>query len=139
MAPKSGGLYKLDPSVVGQPSGKGGLHSHTTSSANQHTQPFLHSCSNNFAANKAAAVGSLFDILHARLGHTSLSKMKHIAEYKSHIADHFFCEICVLAKSHRLPFHKSSISTHSPFELVHMYLWGPYRTANITRAHFFSL
>jgi len=63
--------------------------------------------------------------------------MKHIAECKSHVSDPFFCEICVLAKSHRLPFHKSSISTHSPFELVHMDLWGPYRSANVTREHFF--
>jgi len=63
--------------------------------------------------------------------------MKHIADCKSLGLDSFFCEICVLAKFHRLPFHKSSIPTKFPFQLVHIDLWGPYRTANITGEHFF--
>jgi len=45
--------------------------------------------------------------------------------------------ICVLAKMHRLPFNRSTIQTTHPFQLIHMDLWGPYKVANITGAHYF--
>lgn len=45
--------------------------------------------------------------LHARLGHSSLSRMKHIApSLCSHVSE-FFCEECVFAKYHRTPFPRS--------------------------------
>jgi len=129
---------KLDPSAVGQLQGKCVSLPNNTSTIIPNDQPLLLFSSTTSTVNKTAAVALVFYTLHARLVHTSLLKMKHIAECKSHISNPFFCEICVLAKSHRLPFHRSSISTHSPFELVQMDLWGPYRTANIIGAYFFS-
>ena len=87
-------------------------------------------------ANKACSQLPL-DILHARLGHTSMSKMKYISACKDVITDKFFCETCILAKAHRLPFGRSTITTKAPFQLVHMDLWGPYKTANINGAQYF--
>jgi len=42
-----------------------------------------------------------------------------------------------MAKFHRFPFNKSSISTTHPFQLVHMVLWGPYRIVSVTGAKYF--
>ena len=42
-----------------------------------------------------------------------------------------------MAKAHRLPFARSTISTKKPFEHIHMDLWGPYRVANLDGAKFF--
>ena len=70
-------------------------------------------------ANRANSSPSL-EVLHARLGHTSLSKMKYIPVCKNILSDTFFCDTCIQAKAHRLPFERSTISTKAPFELVHM-------------------
>ena len=75
------------------------------------------------------------DIVHARLGHTSVSKMQHLSFCKQHLSTSFACETCVIAKMHRLPFNKSHITTSSPFQLIHLDLWGPYKIANVCGAH----
>ena len=49
----------------------------------------------------------------------------------------FFCETCVLAKFHRLPFNKSTITSKASFQLIHMDLWGPYRVPSVTGAKYF--
>ena len=63
--------------------------------------------------------------------------MQHILACKDVLTDKFFCETCILAKAHRMPFDRSTISTKVPFELIHMDLWGSYRIANINGAHYF--
>lgn len=78
-----------------------------------------------------------FEIVHARLGHTSLPKIQHITWCKGHVPSTFSCEVCVMAKMHSLPFNKSTIHTTSPFQLIHMDLWGPYKVANISGAYYF--
>ena len=62
------------------------------------------------AINKTCKQLSL-EVLHARLGHTSLSKMRHIPDCKAVLSNNFFCETCILAKTHRLPFDRSTIAT----------------------------
>src|SRR4051812_28094167 len=47
------------------------------------------------------------------------------------------CEICALAKQHRLPFPTSSISSTKPFELIHCDVWGPYKVASLSGAKYF--
>ncbi|KAL0424418.1 UNVERIFIED_CONTAM: hypothetical protein Sradi_0976600 [Sesamum radiatum] len=61
---------------------------------------------------------------HRRLGHPSMSVLKHtpIPNSSSTIAD---CMICPMAKQTRLPFATSSIQSKDVFELVHVDLWGP--------------
>ena len=49
----------------------------------------------------------------------------------------FPCDICPKAKQHRLPFQLSTISTTSPFELVHVDTWGPYYTKTHARHRYF--
>jgi len=132
VAPKQGGLYKLDPSAVGQTNYNSSIPDNTKPYAVYYSKSSLSSSPNKMPCN----VPSL-DLLHAGLGHTSMSMMQHISSCKLHLPTHFFCETCTLAKSHRLPFNKSTITTQSPFQLVHMDLWAPCRVANITGAHFF--
>jgi len=91
----------------------------------------------SFPCNNSACKSDDLDLLHARLGHTSFSKMQHIAACKPFLSNDYFCETCVLAKFHRLPFNKSTIATTALFYLVHMDLWGPYRVNNVTRAKYF--
>lgn len=76
-------------------------------------------------------------ILHARLGHTSLSKMRHISICKCSDMEDFYCEVCVLAKHHRLPFTRSESIASMPFELVHFDLWGPYKVPSLCGARYF--
>ena len=89
------------------------------------------------ASNNAQCDSVSFNTLHARLGHTSMSKMQHIALCKSHQPIDFFCETCIFAKSQRLHFHTNTVSSTSPFQLIHMDLWGPYRVVSITGAKYF--
>ena len=78
-----------------------------------------------------------FDIVHARLGHTSASKMQHVSLCKHSLLNTFTCDVYIMVKMHRLPFAKSTITTSSPFQLIHVDVWGPYRVANICGARFF--
>ena len=80
-----------------------------------------------------------FDVIHARLGHTSLLKIQHILWCKGCLPSNFSYEVYVMSKMHRFPFNKSTIHTTSPFQLIHMDLWGPYKVASISKAHYFLI
>lgn len=77
------------------------------------------------------------DIMHARLGHGSLSKMQHLSFYNCKHVNNFFCDTCSLAKHHRLPFNSSKSIAKSMFDLLHIDLWGPYKVPNITGDTYF--
>lgn len=57
---------------------------------------------------------------HARLGHLSLSKMRHLPYCKSGSWKHYDYNICIQAKLHKQPFNRSSSIAMKPFDLVHM-------------------
>jgi len=61
-----------------------------------------------------------FYIIHAQIGHTSLSKMQHISCCQNNVPPIFVCHICVMAKMHRLPFNRSKIQSTHPFQPIHM-------------------
>jgi len=63
--------------------------------------------------------------------------MHHISDCKNQVPSTLSCDICVMAKMHRLPFNNNNIHTTHLFHLIHMDLWGPYKVANITGAHYF--
>ena len=63
--------------------------------------------------------------------------MQHITCCHNSVPSALTCEICVLAKMHTLPFNRRKIQSTHPFQLIHMDLWGPYKFANITGAHYF--
>ncbi|KAK9714485.1 hypothetical protein RND81_06G097900 [Saponaria officinalis] len=58
--------------------------------------------------------GTLLE-LHARLGHSSIEKLKHVTVYA-------------------LPFYRSSSYSSHYFDLIHMDVWGPYRVHSISDA-----
>ncbi|KAM2707578.1 hypothetical protein EV1_036542 [Malus domestica] len=66
-------------------------------------------------------------LLHRRLGHASFGYLKHIVpDLFSGIEDsELKCEVCILAKSHRVSFPPSMNRRSSPFALVHSDVWGP--------------
>ena len=98
-------------------------------------------CSNassTFVTSDKSSSNSLpIAVLHARLGHTSVSKMQHILVCKHFLPKSFFCDTCMMAQFTRLPFNKSSNKTTFCFQLVHMDVWGPYRIVNLDDAHCF--
>ncbi|KAI5352266.1 hypothetical protein L3X38_005157 [Prunus dulcis] len=64
---------------------------------------------------------------HRRLGHPSFSYMKHlIPDLFSGFKDSdFTCDICILAKSHHVPYPLSTNKCTTPFMLIHSDVWGP--------------
>ncbi|CAN1146609.1 Retrovirus-related Pol polyprotein from transposon TNT 1-94 [Linum perenne] len=67
------------------------------------------------------------DLWHCRLGHPSQSRIQlihnsHPQVSASHVSH---CQPCHLAKQRCLPFPISTSHAQSPFELVHMDIWGP--------------
>ncbi|KAK9741235.1 hypothetical protein RND81_03G091300 [Saponaria officinalis] len=77
------------------------------------------------------------DLLHARLEHSSLAKMQHIENVNYGGINKYNCDTCVLAKMHCLPFQRSISRAVRIFELIHVDLWGPFRTPSLTGAHYF--
>jgi hypothetical protein len=75
---------------------------------------------------------------HSRLGHSSYSTLKHIKSLSPLCNDTISsCNICPLAKQHALPFSISTSHASSPFELVHIDIWGPYRHPTINKCKYF--
>ena len=65
---------------------------------------------------------------HNRLGHPSPKVLKHICRDITDFCACNKCIICPLAKKTRLPF-LISMTRVVVFNLLHLDVWGPYRTA----------
>ncbi|XP_074301014.1 uncharacterized protein LOC141632361 [Silene latifolia] len=76
-------------------------------------------------------------LLHARLGHTSIDKLRHVNNTAVQGFNKFYCDTCVLSKHHSLPFYKSLSYAAQCFDLIHMDLWGPYKHPDMTGAQSF--
>lgn len=76
-------------------------------------------------------------LMHKRLGDTSLSKMKHLAICDCKEVNEYFCDTCSVEKHHKIPFYSSHSIGDGIFDLIHIDLWGPYRTQAVTGANFF--
>lgn len=74
------------------------------------------------------------DLIHARLGHISLSKMKHLEFRNCNTLKNYFCDTYSVAKHHRLPFMSSNSIAKNVFDLIHINLWGPYSVKAMTYA-----
>lgn len=70
-------------------------------------------------------------IFHARLGHSSLSKLQSLDVPNSSSVKDLHCETCVLSKRHKLSFVRSPFIASELFQLVYMDLWGPYKHSSI--------
>ncbi|KAL2248387.1 UNVERIFIED_CONTAM: Retrovirus-related Pol polyprotein from transposon RE2 [Sesamum indicum] len=89
------------------------------------------------AVSTPHSCGAMIDcnefVWHKRMGHASMSTIKHIPECK--ISKDFVdmqCDICPKANQSRISFKPSLSQSIVPFELVHLDLWGPYRTPSIS-------
>ena len=49
----------------------------------------------------------------------------------------FHCDICELAKSHRISYLPSFNKSSEPFEVIHSDVWGPAKIPSISNAHYF--
>ncbi|KAK9668765.1 hypothetical protein RND81_13G085000 [Saponaria officinalis] len=67
------------------------------------------------------------DVVHARFGHNSLDKMKHVMSNSNKSMSDFRCETC-FSEHHVLPFPRSDSYTVTCFALIHIYLLGPHKT-----------
>ncbi|KAL2925577.1 Retrovirus-related Pol polyprotein from transposon RE2 [Bienertia sinuspersici] len=70
-------------------------------------------------------------LMHLRMGHIPFNKIPLLnpSLHTKTIVSESFCQICPLAKQHRLPFTPSSIKSDRIFQLLHIDIWGPYRVA----------
>lgn len=76
-------------------------------------------------------------VWHQRLGHASAPVLSHL---DIHLQDsHKPCDPCHFSKQHRLPFPKIPVSASVVFHLLHINLWGPYKTPNLNGAHYFII
>ncbi|KAL0303104.1 UNVERIFIED_CONTAM: Retrovirus-related Pol polyprotein from transposon RE2 [Sesamum radiatum] len=73
------------------------------------------------------------NLWHRRLGHTSTLVLNHLDFLKDVKTSLNICEVCPLAKQHRLDFPVSSTKTSNIFDLVHMDIWGPYNQHSLSQ------
>lgn len=104
----------------------GGLYTLTsTPNSTPLTTSFTHLSSNN--------------LWYARLGHPSsqiLKKIKSISPLFQCNSE-FTCTVCPLSKQHKLPFPISNSHATSPFSLVHLDVWGPFKHPTLTKCTYF--
>lgn len=77
---------------------------------------------------------------HARLGHPSMSTVKHINFLQNTVTDVSSitdCPICPLAKQSRLPFPSSTSKSSHALKLLHIDIWGPYKTPTYHKKQYF--
>ncbi|GJS93292.1 cysteine-rich receptor-like protein kinase 8 [Tanacetum coccineum] len=75
---------------------------------------------------------------HSRLGHPFISTLKQIKSFPiSCNSDISKCTVCPLAKNHASSFSLSASHASCPFELVHVDIWGPYKSPTINKCKFF--
>ncbi|KAL2248345.1 uncharacterized protein LOC105162774 [Sesamum indicum] len=74
------------------------------------------------------------DVLwHARMGHASIAVIKCIPACNiSRESQEIKCDICPQAKQSRIPFKNSDSRSAAIFDLVHLDVWGPYKTPSLT-------
>lgn len=135
----SHGLYKLkadyNKNVVATSVTSSVRNSSSSNTSEFHTsvEPVAHLLASTSVHNKCTDL----HLFHSRLGLTSMSKLIYIDDCKGFTCKDFFCDTCILAKHHRLPFNKGISTTATLFELVHTDLWGSYKTPALNGARYF--
>lgn len=67
-------------------------------------------------------------VWHHRLGHAALSNLQHIPAISSlNFKSPKVCITCPMAKFTKLPYALSDSHASSPFDLIHIDTWGPYK------------
>jgi histone deacetylase 1/2 len=76
---------------------------------------------------------------HRRLGHLSFSYLRKLQPHLfSVVSDSdFHCDVCELAKSHRISYSPSLNKSTIPFMKVHSDVWGPAKVPSFSGARYF--
>jgi hypothetical protein len=76
---------------------------------------------------------------HRRLGHPSFNYLKHLLPnlFSGLLVSELKCDICILAKSHRVPYLSSSNKNDTPFSLIHSDVWGPSPISTVSGIRWF--
>ncbi|CAL1374616.1 unnamed protein product [Linum trigynum] len=77
---------------------------------------------------------------HTRLGHPGLdkqSRLRAVVDCNFSPSNSVHCDSCLRAKQSRTPFLNSMIKTTGCFDLIHVDIWGPYRTSSLDGSRFF--
>lgn len=84
-------------------------------------------------------VNNQFSVWHQRLGHASVSKLRHIDRVKPFLSQQKeqVCLTCPLAKMTNLVFPSSESHASKAFELIHTDIWGPYKVNTRGKFRFF--
>jgi len=101
------------------------------------TSASSHQLAQAFSANKSA--DSEVWLWHKRLGHSSFGYLKKLLPklfIKLSNSD-FKCEVCELAKSHRVPFQISMNKSPAPFMVIHSDVWGPANNISLNDKRWF--
>ncbi|XP_074299714.1 uncharacterized protein LOC141630869 [Silene latifolia] len=89
--------------------------------------------SSSNACNKLCS----FEVFHSTLGHSSYDQLKHVKPLSMDAITKFSAETCHLSKLYMLPFQRSTSYASALFDLVHLDLWGPYKTSTLLGAKYF--
>ncbi|KAI4334853.1 hypothetical protein L6164_013562 [Bauhinia variegata] len=79
---------------------------------------------------------------HHRLGHPAARTLRHVissSKLPVSSSSSFSCTNCSQNKSHKLPFHRSSLSSKCPLEIVHADVWGPTPFSSIDGFRFYVI
>ena len=87
---------------------------------------------NAFFSNK----DEIDDVWHQRLGHPS-NGVLDLIPVVGRSRENSVCEICVKAKHCREVFHGSDNKSDEVFHMIHVDLWGPYRSPTLCNSFYF--
>jgi len=81
------------------------------------------------------------DLWHYRLGHLSTSRQNllHALIPSISVDSNKVCNVCPMAKQRHLPFPVNTTVSQSPFDLVHVGIWGPFSVQSINGSRFFFI
>lgn len=86
-----------------------------------------------FKMNKEGAE----DVWHQRLGHPSNTVFDLFSSVGSRNKDFSACDVCLRSKQCRETFYSSDNKSVIIFDMIHVDLWGPYRSPSICNAYYF--
>ena len=94
---------------------------------------------NKSAANIESAATSEIWLGHKRLGHSSFGYLKKLMPklFVQLTNVEFKCDVCELAKSHRVSFQNNMSKSPAPFMVVHSDVWGPINTCSLNGKQWF--
>ena len=105
---------------------RGLYYLHPSSSSSSSSTKCVH-----LESSTICAVSESPNLLHCRLGHPSLAKLKQMVPHLSHLKT-LNCESCQLGKHVRVSFPSNNTNRiKTPFELIHSDVWGPSRVTTI--------